>query len=228
MCRAPRRRSTSGGAARPARGRPAGWRRSAPPPRASRRRGRRPNRSRSGTGRPSDSSSITSPTRNVAVIPRSAAFCRAFAIADGAMSTPTTSSPRAARNRACSPLPQPESSTGDCDEAGLRDADERRLRTADVPRRRGTAIRRIPPCGWSGRRSGRHVVQPNAQSTDMAVCASLTQTCVLSSAGGPRGHSIDHGRPIACGLQEGRAWTTASSPDVQGPIPFGGLDSTIR
>ena len=48
---------------------------------------------------------------NRAVRPRSAALRRARSMARGEMSTPTASAPRAAASSACSPLPQPASST---------------------------------------------------------------------------------------------------------------------
>src|SRR5580704_14948570 len=61
--------------------------------------------------RPNRSSSNASATVNSAVRPRSSAFFRASAIAVSAMSAPRTGSPSEAASNACSPVPQPASST---------------------------------------------------------------------------------------------------------------------
>jgi hypothetical protein len=63
--------------------------------------------------RPRRSSARTSPTRNCGSSLRSAAFSLARAIAVAEMSMPTAVRPRDANSSACSPVPQPLSSTGE-------------------------------------------------------------------------------------------------------------------
>ena len=105
------------------------------------------------------------------------ALARAAATAASTASTPTTSKPRAAKNSAFSPVPQPGVQHRPGHQPGVGDALERRLRPADVPGR-GALVRLLEPArahrahlpGHRRRRSLFHRANPAAARAVDRVC----------------------------------------------------------
>ena len=85
----------------------------------------------------SDSTSARSPTTNRT--PGGSSASRAFSIISSEASSPTTSNPCSARNRACSPVPHPTSNTrrdGPADNTSSRNGHSRSIRAGQAISRR--------------------------------------------------------------------------------------------